>query len=443
MRQFFSGHIYYPIAQKYKGHRVLHYLGELKANERLDEEQLDKLQRIKLAAHLLNAAKTPFYKKIFEQSGFNPHTDIDKFSSLPVTTKMMVRENPEALHNPDFFGVKVPGRTSGTTGISLPVYYDTEWDQCNQAAQLRGRSWWNIHPGTRELDVWGRAFDSKQAEWVGKFKLALLNKKMISCFQLNDSQLDAILPQLVRFEPEVIYSYTTGVGRLAEYLWEKYGEKSPLKPRVVIITSEILLEPHRLAIKGVFGIEPTNEYGAVEGGIIAFQCPEGSWHLSADQLILEIDRPDDEGNGRVIITPLLNRAMPLVRYELGDVGKLIPGKCACGRTLPRFKLTQGRISDVVLTPRGKTASTDFFDFMAKSLIPHGLRQFRIIQKSVTHLHIQMAHAKKQDETTENMVRGQVNRFLGEDMVVTFEYLDEITPDKNGKLRYYIREDFAG
>jgi len=95
---------------------------------------------------------------------------------------------------------------------------------------------------------------------------------------------------------------------------------------------------------------------------------------------------------------------------------------------------------VVLTPRGKVASSDFFDFMAKSLIPHGLRQFRIIQKSVTHLHIQMVHSKKQDPVTENMVCGQVRQYVGEDIQVTIEYLDEIRPDKNGKLRYYIRED---
>ena len=214
-----------------------------------------------------------------------------------------------------------------------------------------------------------------------------------------------------------------------------------MKPRVVIITSEMLLEPHRIAIKGAFGSDPVNEYGAVEGGIIAFQCPGGSWHLFSDIVVTEVVDCDSEENGKVVITPLNNLAMPLVRYELGDVGRLIAGKCPCGRTLPRFELSKGRISDVVETPRGKVASDHFFDYMAKSLIPHGLRQFRIIQKSLTHLHIQMVHAKEKDTATEKMIEEQVHNILGQDIRVTIEYLESLEPEKSGKLRYFIREDF--
>jgi len=79
--------------------------------------------------------------------------------------------------------------------------------------------------------------------------------------------------------------------------------------------------------------------------------------------------------------------------------------------------------------------------MAKSLIPHGLRQFRIIQKSLTHLHIQMVHSKGKDPVTEKMVENQVHQYLGEDILVTIEYLESLEPEKSGKLRYYIREDF--
>lgn len=441
MREAFSRYIYYPLAQKVKGHKVLDYLKELLANERLSGDELHDLQAGKLKEHLKTAAHSPFYSRMFKETGFDPENDYDKMDLLPLTTKMAILENPESLHNPTYQGPRVQGRTSGTTGISLPVYYDSEWDQRNQAAQLRGRAWWKIYPGTRELDVWGRPFDSKQAEWIGKFKMGMLNKKILSCFELGDHQLDAKMPELIRYNPEVIYSYTTGVGRLAEYLWEKYGGDGPLKPRVVIITSEMLLEPHRLAMVGAFGAEPVNEYGAVEGGIIAFQCPEGNWHLFADNLIVEIVDPDQEGNGKVVITPLANRAMPLVRYEIGDIGRFAGGKCSCGRNLPMFELSKGRISDVVETPRGKVASTDFFDFMAKSLIPHGLRQFRIIQKSLTHLHIQMVHSKEKDVVTEKMVESQVHQYLGADIRVTIEYLESLEPEKSGKLRYYIREDF--
>ena len=440
MKSFLIRNIYYPLTQKMKRHRVLEHLVQYKVSERLETEELQNIQRERLKATLKIAGRTPYYKKLFDKADFNP-SNLNNFTSLPVTSKMDVSQNLEAFINPDYYGPKVEGRTSGTTGISLQVYYDSEWDQFNQAAQLCGRSWWNIYPGTRELDIWGRQFDSKTAAWKGKLKLALMNRKMISCFQLSDEQLDILVPQIAKFNPEVIYSYTTGVGRLAEYLWEKYGESPPFCPRVVLITSETLLEAHRLAITRVFKTEPVNEYGAVEGGIIAFQCPAGNLHIFAQKILLEIIDPDENGFGRVIITPFLNHAMPLLRYDLGDLGRIIDGQCSCGRKLPLFELAQARVSDIVVTKRGRIASSTFFDFMGKSLISYGLRQFRVIQKSPTLIHIQLVRAKGEDIKIEQTVLEQVKRFLGEEMEVEFEYLNELKPDKSGKLRYFIKEDF--
>lgn len=440
MRTALTRYIYYPLTQKVKGHRVTQYLSGYQTIERLNEDELSKIQTDNLRRTLEISAQTPYYKALFKKLEFKVE-DADNFSALPITTKLDININPAAFHNPDYQGPLIEGRTSGTTGIALSVLYDSGWDQRNQAAQLHGRSWWKIYPGARELDIWGRAFDSQGSAWKAHLKLALMNKKMISCFQLSDSQLDSLTPKLAKFKPEVIYSYTTGVGRLAEYLWEKYGEDPPFRPRVVIITSETLLEPHRAALIRVFGSEPVNEYGAVEGGIIAFQCPEGGLHIFADRILLEIVEPDEVGFGRVVITPFLNRAMPLLRYDLGDLGRLVEGKCSCGRTMPLFELAEARVSDIVVTPRGKAASSTFFDFMAKSLIPYGLRQFRVIQKSKTKFLIQMVRPQGKDETVEKIVREQMGQFLGGKLEVNFDYLNELKPEESGKLRYFIREDF--
>ena len=440
MKKAIIKNIYFPLAQRLKKHHVRDYLRALRENEVRPIRELWEIQNELLTETLKIAAKTPYYSKIFKENEFEIE-DLNNFNKLPFTNKKDILKNPEDFHNPIYTGALVYGRTSGSTGVALPLRYDTFWDQWNQASQLRGRSWWNVFPGTRELDIWGRPFDNPKAEKKERLKLWLMNRKMISCFRLTDNHLDDIIDELIKFNPEVIYSYTTGVGRFAEYLCDKYGDQSPVRPRVVIITSETLFEQHRQAIKKAFGLEPCNEYGAAECGLIAFQCPAGGLHLYIDRVKVEIVDPDEKGYGRVIVTSLMNQAMPILRYELGDLGRLMEEKCSCGRTLPLFELAGARVSEMIVTPRGTAASSTFFAYMAKSLIPHGLRQFRAIQKRIDLMHLQLVHKHPGDAEIEEIIRKQVTEFLGDDVAVEFEYLEEILPDKSGKLRYFVREDF--
>ena len=441
MKKYFSRHIYYPLTQRLKGCQVLKHLRQLCEYETLSEVALCNLQMERLKQHLQIASCSPFYRRLFKQSGFDPASDLTHFSALPLTTKTMVRQAEMDFINPNFRGKIVYGKTSGSTGISLRLCYDSLWEQRNQAAQLRGRNWWGVNVGSRELVIWGRPFSGKAAEWVTNLKMWLLNRMQINSFEINDRQLDRIFPALIKFNPEVIYGYSTGAGRLAEYILDRFGQSRPLKPKAVIVTSEMLFQPQAETIKMAFGLEAANEYGAAETGIIAFQCPQGGWHISADNLILEIDQPDENGEGKVVITPLLNYAMPLVRYELGDVGRLVKDKCPCGLNLPLFQLSQGRVEEVIVTPKGKTACTAFFAYIGKSLMPLGLRQFRALQKSPVLMHLQLVHSKRDDPSAEALIRRQIKKYLGEEVNIVIEYVEQIPPDSSGKLRYFIREDF--
>ena len=440
MKKSLIKYFYYPLSQRLKKHKVSEYLMQLKINDFRPLEELREIQDKLLGETLKIASNTPYYVKIIRDCGIDIN-DLSDFSKFPFTVKGDISHNPQDFHNPAYSGDFVEGRTSGSTGVALPIRYDNVWDQWNQAAQWRGRSWWDVVPGTRELNIWGRAFDNPKAEWKERFKLWLMNRKLISSFKLTDKHLDEIIGELIKFNPEVIYSYTTGVGRFAEYLCDKYGDKSPIRPRTVLITSEALFEQHRHAINKAFRLEPGNEYGAAESGLIAFQCPEGGLHHYIDRVKLEIVDENKDGFGRVIVTSLLNQAMPIIRYELGDLGRFSDKTCPCGRTLPLIELAGTRVSEMIVTKNGTSASSTFFDFMAKSLIPHGLRQFRVIQKAIDLFHIQLVHKSQGDEKIEKMIREQVNKYIGDDMRIEFEYLDAMYPDKSGKLRYFVREEF--
>ncbi|MNR95561.1 Phenylacetate-coenzyme A ligase [compost metagenome] len=126
-------------------------------------------------------------------------------------------------------------------------------------------------------------------------------------------------------------------------------------------------EAQRKTLMETFGIKLIRSatYGSNDAGPMGFQCEhaEGAvFHLNTRLQILEIldpeeDRPVQEGeSGRLVLTSRHRKAMKLDRYEIGDLGRWVPGACPCGRTSPRFEL-QGRCGDVF-----RPGATPFFNY---------------------------------------------------------------------------------
>jgi phenylacetate-coenzyme A ligase PaaK-like adenylate-forming protein len=106
-------------------------------------------------------------------------------------------------------------------------------------------------------------------------------------------------------------------------------------------------------------------YGTSELGSVAASCGRSpGMHLFEDQFLVEVlrdGRPVPPGEvGRLIVTDLVNSAMPLVRYEVGDVGRILSGPCPCGRRTVRIKAL-GRIQEVLVTPTGQLMPADVAD----------------------------------------------------------------------------------
>src|SRR5262249_24047775 len=102
----------------------------------------------------------------------------------------------------------------------------------------------------------------------------------------------------------------------------------------------------------VFGCEIADSYGATEAGFLAAECPEGGeYHFGAEVNHLEVLRDDGSAAapgqvGRVIVTSLYNYAMPLIRYEVGDLAEVGSPSSRCGRGLPLLRRVVGRYRNV-------------------------------------------------------------------------------------------------
>jgi phenylacetate-CoA ligase len=127
------------------------------------------------------------------------------------------------------------------------------------------------------------------------------------------------------------------------------------KLRLVVGVGEGWAEAYRRKVEAEYGVPFRSAYGLVETSVVAGECPEGGgMHTVMDNFIIEVIDPEtgenlrDGEEGELVITPLNNVAMPLIRYRTGDVGSIIPYMlCKCGNTHSKISLVRGRVSQFI------------------------------------------------------------------------------------------------
>ncbi len=152
------------------------------------------------------------------------------------------------------------------------------------------------------------------------------------------------------------------------------------RPKAVISTGETLNKWRREIIEEAFG-RVYNFYGAREAPSIAGECSDGSLHVFSFNNLVEI--LDDSGRkapsrvlGNVVVTPLHNYAMPLIRYEIGDMARAVEGRCPCGSILPRMGRIEGRTTEFVVRRDGSLLGGEFFEGVFR--VEGWVREFQVI-----------------------------------------------------------------
>jgi len=114
----------------------------------------------------------------------------------------------------------------------------------------------------------------------------------------------------------------------------------------------------RVRTREVFGAKICDRYSSTEFGFLAIQCPK-SEHLHAlsfnnyIEILNQSGEPCQIGEaGRVVVTSLQNLAMPLIRYELGDVAAF-GEECEHGIRLPVFEPRIVRTREAILLEDGR------------------------------------------------------------------------------------------
>lgn len=151
------------------------------------------------------------------------------------------------------------------------------------------------------------------------------------------------------YRPEVIRGYASSVYMFAKYL-KDMGVRS-IKPRTILTSAEMLFPQYRTTIEEVFGCKVYDYYGGREIGALAIECEEhNGFHISAENVLMEFIRDNEQvtdESGSIYVTNFRNYGMPLIRYDIGDIGKPSQESCNCGRGLPIIKTLDGRASQYI------------------------------------------------------------------------------------------------
>ncbi|MFE7430825.1 phenylacetate--CoA ligase family protein [Streptomyces sp. NPDC057545] len=324
----------------------------------LRRRQLSQLNR--MLAHA--RARVPYYR---DDPAYRtgPLRTLAEAARLPVLNKEVLRARPLEHFLAD--GV-TPGtlptfRTSGSTGRRVTVVHDQRSHDYHMAACVRRfLATRRYLPTDRLSHIRPFAPPSRGFEKAKLFRRHVL---------LTDRPMEDIKAELLAERPQVVIGYPVHLRALLRALTP--AELAALRRtlRLVMTESELLVDAHRALFEKEFGVPVRDEYSAFEVLNVAYDCRYGRAHLAEDRLLVEIldeeDRPLPDGaEGRVVVTAFMERAMPLIRYDLGDVGRIETRPCPCGRRFRTLRLTAGRVNDSVLLPTGRQLYPDTFLHLA-------------------------------------------------------------------------------
>jgi len=428
---------YYPVTLL-KGEFVGMYLSQYHHFQKLpkgdiENYQLEKLQ--KLLQHVY--AKSAYYKEVFDEHGVRP-LDVQKLedlAKLPFLTKSdLVTRFSDIVSSQQSF-LTSQKTTGGSTGQAVTLLKNSNALARERAATWRAYAWAGVQIGDPQARFWGTPLHMSQRL---KYKIIdfIANRKRFSAFNINEKSLEGFYEQLVAFKPAYLYGYVSVIEIFAKFI-KKKKYKLPSSIKCVITTSEVLSDGVREEIRSSLGIDVFNEYGCGEVGSIAHECEHGGMHVMEDNLILEIvSDGDDSSAGEIVVTDLFNYATPLIRYKLGDYASVSNKHCPCGRTLKVIGNIHGRAYDCVRTEDDRVFHPEVMMYIFEDIksTVGGIRQFQVIQETLSGLCIKIIKENDYSDETELYIKKVIASKLHENMSVRFEYVDEIQRENSGKLR---------
>jgi len=418
--------------------------------EAVRELQFTSLQEIVRFAWERNA----FYRDLWRRHGVTPDdlTEPSHLARFPLVEKAQLREAlASGAARSEGTGDDAHWLSStGSTGEPFQFPLDLPSARLRRALTYRARRAAGQYDGDRSCKLWRTQANEPVRE---RFRKKLLRRTLELSFYddadpagstLDDARLATMCERIRAFRPRVVEGYVSSLRLLAQHIIRNH--ENGVTPRAVVTGGEVLDEPTRQLLELAFRCTVFNRYGGTEAGLIAHECgfdPLHRLHVQSDAVFVEVvsgDEPVAPGErGELVVTSFHSRALPLVRYRLGDVGRLEAGgaTCSCGRGFPFLAEIEGRVNDIFFLPGGRSLSSHVFHKVFRDA--RSIRAFQVIQLAEDSFECRVEPVRGYvDEREWGALRARVASYLS-GTTITWRVVPRLEPGPGGKFRQCVRQ----
>lgn len=373
----------------------------------------------------------PYYRDLAARRRLPPQfSGLDEFvGCVPLLPKSLVRDRPREFLS----GVADRGRwnvTSGSTGVRTRTFWSHEAHRESLRGRYRFLDAWGIDVFDRCVMLWGDRtrflpLSRRIQARVGRLVQDRLRRRLrLAVDRLDRPTLQNHLRRMVRFQPAVLYAYSTAAYVLAREALDSGLRCESL--RLVILTAEVA-SPHMIETVGrAFGVPAVMEYGSVECGFLAGEHPDRLLRTRDDWALIEtLPRPD--GHYDVVVTVLGNPSFPLFRYLIGDTTDAPLHVPAHGLSVLRGMI--GRQHDCLVTQGGSLVHSAPILFV---LNDPAVRRFLARQRLDGSVHVLVEAGPAPAALDVTRITRRLQGIVG--FPVTLEQVTELPPTDSSKNR---------
>jgi phenylacetate-CoA ligase len=401
-------------------------------------QELLELQRQRLESIVRHAREqVPYYRDLEPPStARDPERAIrETLAGIPPLEKRSYRDQPRAFIAHDVARHRLRrGRTSGTTGTALPLWYTPEALAEEYATVWRLRRRCGVDVRDPHLTFGGQMIVPFAQEDPPFWRTNRYSgQTLFSIYHMTPRNLRAYVDAVHRVPARYAQGYPSSIHLVARALLEEGRPLPEGRLAAVFTSSESLLAFQRRTIERAFGAPIRDRYGVSEFDVSMTECDLGRLHVDMEFCIVEVEaseHTDQYERGPLLITGLAQHATPRFRYRIGDVGTRAKTPCPCGRAGDSFFEVDGRIEDYVLTPDGRLVGR--MDHVFKEQME--VAEAQILQRDPESIDVLIVPRARYGEGNERSVLKEIRSRLGDAIDIRIELVSHIPREPNGKFR---------
>lgn len=369
---------------------------------------------------------------------YSKYNSIANFNEIPIIEKNIVLKNYKEFICDINKSNEVNDFTSGSTGVPLNIKWYRDDFTKSVLLTWKERLKYNITPLDKFCTFHSYIYDSKKNIITPKMFMDKSNVCLsFSKLALSFENISLYYKKMVEFQPKWLFITPSILEYLLLFL-EENNLSLPTSIKMLELTGELLTNKKKNWFYEKTKLPIINHYGSREFNSIAYECPCGKLHILEQNVYVEIINADENGIGYICVSTMMNKKMPLIRYNIKDKGRISSSLCPYdNKVKANIEIFESSSNDKIYI-NGKMYDYSFFAYL-----------INLINKKYNNIIKEFQIVFENDNLNFNLlIKGYENNDIYNDIKellnydkVNFNIVNNIdTFISNGKIKYVINRD---